>query len=165
MKRILLYIVLTVLGNFLVSQVKAEDVHVKEPILPLSKPKELKVTLKEPASIAETANIKQAKQEIKQPTAYTNVEQIIIDAANKYGIDPNHALRIAQCESGMNPGAINYGYNENGYPSGLFQHLSGYYPARAAKYGYSTDVFDAYSNANVTMAMWAEGQSGLWECR
>lgn len=93
-----------------------------------------------------------------------NIQQIIVDAANRYGIDPKRALRIAKCESGFNPNAVNYGYNENGYPSGLFQHLSGYYPARAAKYGYSTNVFDAYSNANVTMAMWRDGQAGLWEC-
>ena len=93
-----------------------------------------------------------------------SVEQIIIDAANRYGIDPNHALRIARCESGMNPSAVNRGYYENGNPSGLFQHLSGYYPARAAKYGYNTNVFDAYSNANVTMAMWRDGQANLWEC-
>ena len=94
-----------------------------------------------------------------------SVEQIIIDAANRYGIDPNHALRIARCESGMNPSAVNRGYYENGNPSGLYQHISGYYPARAAKYGYSTNVFDAYSNANVTMAMWRDGQANLWECR
>ena len=93
-----------------------------------------------------------------------SVEQIIIEAANRYGIDPNHALRIARCESGMNPSAVNRGYYENGNPSGLFQHLSGYYPARAAKYGYNTNVFDAYSNANVTMAMWRDGQANLWEC-
>ena len=45
------------------------------------------------------------------------------------------------------------------------QHLSGYYPARALKYGYSTDVFDAYSNANVTAAMIADGQANQWECK
>jgi len=44
------------------------------------------------------------------------------------------------------------------------QHLSGYYPARALKYGYNTDVFDAYSNVNVTAAMIADGQASQWEC-
>lgn len=66
----------------------------------------------------------------------------------------------------MNPNAVNYGYNENGYPSGLFQHLSGYWPARAAKYGYSgASVFDPTANANVTAAMFAEGHQKLWECK
>jgi len=94
-----------------------------------------------------------------------NIQQIIVDAANKYGVDPNRALRIAKCESGFNPNAVNYGYNENGYPSGLFQHLSGYWGARAAKYGYAgASVFDPVANANVTMGMWRDGQAGLWEC-
>lgn len=95
-----------------------------------------------------------------------NIQQIIIDAANRYGVDPNRALRIAKCESGFNPNAVNYGYNENGYPSGLFQHISGYWGARAAKYGYAgASVFDPVANANVTMGMWRDGQAGLWECR
>ncbi len=85
--------------------------------------------------------------------------------ANKYGIDPQRALRIAECESGFNPAAVNLGYSENGNPSGLFQHLSGYWPARAAKYGYAgSSVFDAVANANVTMGMWRDGGAGQWAC-
>ncbi|MET4003877.1 hypothetical protein ABIB48_002615 [Arthrobacter sp. UYCu511] len=95
----------------------------------------------------------------------TDIEQIVREAARKYGLNEEHFLSIAMCESTMNPSAINYGYYENGHPSGLFQHLSGYYPARAEKAGYSTDVFDAYSNANTTAAMWSEGLSHLWECQ
>lgn len=93
------------------------------------------------------------------------IEDIVRQAARKYGVNEDYLVSIARCESGMNPKAVNYGYNENGNPSGLFQHLSGYYPARAQKYGYSTDVFDAYSNANVTAAMFADGLSNLWECK
>lgn len=73
-------------------------------------------------------------------------------------------LRIAKCESNFTPTSVNYNYYDNGYPSGLYQHLSGYYPARAQKYGYSTDVFDAYSNANVTAAMFHDGLQYLWAC-
>lgn len=72
---------------------------------------------------------------------------------------------MAMCESSLNSQSVNYNYYENGYPSGLFQHISGYYPARALKYGYSTDVFDAYSNANVTAAMISDGQAKLWACK
>ena len=94
-----------------------------------------------------------------------NIEAIVRAAAIKYGVDPNYLVRIGKCESGLNPRSVNYNYSENGNPSGLFQHLSGYYPARAKKYGYSTDVFDAYSNANVTAAMFKDGLQGLWECK
>lgn len=99
-----------------------------------------------------------------QPAPVGNIEQIVRQAALKYGVDPDYLVRIARCESGMNSSSVNYSYYENGNPSGLFQHISGYYPARAIKYGYSTDVFDAYSNANVTAAMFRDGLQGLWEC-
>lgn len=108
----------------------------------------------------------QAVEPIVEPVVPSDsIEAIVRQAARKYGVNEDNFVRIAKCESTLNPNAVNHNYYENGNPSGLFQHLSGYYPARAAKYGYSQDVFDAYSNANVTAAMFADGQSGLWECR
>ena len=93
------------------------------------------------------------------------VEHVVRQAARKYGIDENHFVSIAMCESTMNPNAVNRSYYENGHPSGLFQHLSGYWPARAAKYGYAgASVFDPVANANVTAGMWRDGARGLWEC-
>lgn len=113
-------------------------------------------------------------------TAYASsgsVTDIIIAAANKYGIDPNYALKIAKCESTYTPSSVNYNYwvdaqgTEYGtvggkyHPSGLFQHVTLYWPARAAKYGYAgASVFDPVANANVTMGMWRDGSKGLWEC-
>lgn len=102
------------------------------------------------------------KEEVQ---AVGSVEQIVREAARRYGVDEDYLVHIAQCESSMNPNVVNYNYYENGNPSGLFQHLSGYFPARAEKYGYSTDVFDPYANANVTAAMFADGLQSLWECR
>ena len=90
---------------------------------------------------------------------------MVRDAASKYGLDGDRFMAMAKCESTYNPNNVNYDYYENGHPSGLFQHISGYYPARALKYGYSTNVFDAYSNANVTAAMIKDGLSYLWACK
>ncbi|MEX0932191.1 MAG: ubiquitin-like domain-containing protein [Candidatus Saccharimonadales bacterium] len=99
-------------------------------------------------------------------TTTGNVELIVRQVAIKYGINPDHFVRIAMCESGLNPNAVNYGYYSNGHPSGLFQHISGYWPARASKYGYpGASVFNAEANANVSAAMWVDGQSHLWECQ
>lgn len=101
-------------------------------------------------------------------SAATSIEQIIIDAANKYGIDPNYALRIARCESSLNPNSVNYNYAEipGHHPSGLFQHLTNYWPQRAIDYGYAgASVFDPVANANVTMAMWADVGTSQWECK
>ena len=126
------------------------------------------------AKLEQKSKLAQASQTVVNTVTQTktasaasgSIEQIIIDAANRYGIDPNHALRIARCESGMNHNAVNRGYYENGNPSGLYQHISGYWGARAAKYGYAgASVFDPVANANVTMGMWRDGQANLWECR
>lgn len=99
-----------------------------------------------------------------------SVQAIIIEAANRYGVSVDRALRIAKCESTYRPNEVNYNYWEEVggikyYPSGLFQHLTNYWPTRAAKYGYAgASVFDAVANANVTMGMWRDGSQGLWEC-
>lgn len=105
-----------------------------------------------------------APETVTEPIYIPTVEQIIRDAASRYGLSGDRLLQMAYCESTINQFAVNYGYYENGYPSGLFQHLSGYFSSRAARYGYSTDVFDAYANANVTAAMIADGQANQWAC-
>lgn len=94
-----------------------------------------------------------------------DLKTIITQAAIKNGLDPNWFWNLAGCESTWNPGAVNYSYNENGHPSGLYQHISGYWPGRAAQHGYpGASVFDPVANANVTAAMWASG-SHLWDCQ
>lgn len=95
-----------------------------------------------------------------------DVEAIVRKAANKHGISEDYFVRLAMCESTMNPMAVNKGYYENGHPSGLFQHISGYWPSRAEKYGYKgASVFNAEANANVTAAMLKDDLGHLWECK
>lgn len=95
-----------------------------------------------------------------------SVESIVRSAAQKYGIDESYFIGIAICESTLDPTRVNKGYFENGHPSGLFQHLSGYWPARAAKYGHiGASVFDPKANAEVTAQMFRDGLQYLWECK
>lgn len=98
----------------------------------------------------------------------TDVEAIVREAARKYGINEDYFVKIAKCESSLNPNAINYNYSENGkdYPAGTFQHLQNYWPARAAKYGHpGASVFDPIANAEVTAQMFRDGLQHLWECK
>lgn len=100
------------------------------------------------------------------PTPSGDVETIVRQAARKYGVDENYLVKIARCESGLNPNSVNRNYYENGNPSGLFQHISGYWPARAAKYGWSgASVFHAQAQAEVTAQMFRDGLQHLWECK
>ena len=128
-------------------------------------------------------DIKKVTNEVKvkdapQVSSDSDIEIIVRQAARKYGINEDHFVKIANCESTLTPSKVNYGYWEDQFqvalgsggvkhhPSGLFQHLSNYWPERAAKHGYAgASVLDAVANANVTAAMFSEGHSGLWECK
>ena len=96
------------------------------------------------------------------------VESIIRSASVKYGVDPDYMVRIAMCESRLDPKVVNYNYSENGvdYPSGLFQHLGNYWAGRAEKYGHKgASVFNVKAQAEVTAQMFRDGLSRLWECK
>lgn len=75
-------------------------------------------------------------------------------------------LDIAYCESRYNPTAVNPAIVEGVHPTGLFQHLPKYWAGRVAKYSITgSDILDPNTNAQITAAMFADGQSNLWECR
>lgn len=94
------------------------------------------------------------------------VQSIIVAAANKYGVDANRMLRIAKCESTFNPSIEAPNVIDGGHPSGLFQHVSTYWPARAKRYGWKgASVFNAQANAEVTAQMFKENLWHLWECK
>lgn len=85
-------------------------------------------------------------------TPVGSVADRIVYWSNHYGIDSNRAIRIAQCESGLNPGAR----SPNGLYGGVYQQAFTYWPARAAAVGLSgASVFDAEANIRVSMHMMA----------
>lgn len=145
----------------------------------LEKQKQLEAQLQAKLDTKNTVTLASANTTSVATSAYprlsnTELASIITRAANRYGINPSEALRVASCESTGATGhydntTVNENYAEiaGAYPSGLFQHLANYWPARAAKHGYAgASVFDAEANANVTMAMWAQDNAkGLWECQ
>lgn len=71
------------------------------------------------------------------------------------------ALRVMACESGGNPDAK----NKHSSASGLFQHLSKYWPSRAAAAGFpGASVFDP--EANIAASAWLQQNHGWyhWSC-
>ena len=121
----------------------------------------------------ETARVLLASQELaapvtelrrigtRTPTASSEIEAIIRDAAAAQGADPEQLLRIAYCESRFNPGA----YNASG-ASGLFQFLPSTWAANSVRAGYAgASVFDPVASANVAAWMFARGQAFQWVCR
>lgn len=95
-----------------------------------------------------------------------SVESIIRQAAAKYGVSGDMLVRIARCESGLNPGSVAANFIAGTHPTGLFQHVAAYWPQRAINYGYpGANIFDATAQANVTAQMFRDGLQGLWECK
>lgn len=84
------------------------------------------------------------------------VADIIRAAAAKWGADPNQLLRVASCESGLNPNA----YNSRSGATGLFQ----FKPATFYGHG-GHNIWDAADQADVAAHMFSQGLASEWSCK
>jgi uncharacterized protein YraI len=85
------------------------------------------------------------------------IVRIIYAAADRYGQSREDMLRVAQCESNLNPYAV--------HPSGsygLFQFIRTTW--KSTPYG-KKDVFDPEANANAAGWMWSQGRRSEWVCQ
>ncbi len=81
----------------------------------------------------------------------------ITDAANAYNQSPDDMIRVARCESGLNPYAVG---------SGIYYGLFQFVPSTFAGTPYGDgDIFDPAANANAAAWMWAQGRKGEWACQ
>ncbi len=94
------------------------------------------------------------------PTSGGSATDAIAQAAARWGVSYGWLLRVAECESGLNPGA----HNPSG-ASGLFQFMPGTYFLYAAQIGETRSYWDAYGSANVAGYMFSRGLSYQWSCR
>jgi soluble lytic murein transglycosylase-like protein len=83
------------------------------------------------------------------------IQAIIQAAAAANGVSYPWMLKIAQCESGLNPHA----YNPSGPYYGLYQFLQSTFRANGG-----TDIWDPVQQANITARMLAHGQAHQWGC-
>jgi hypothetical protein len=90
---------------------------------------------------------------------YTREEitSIIYAAADRYGQDRADMLRVAECESALDPYAV--------HPSGsygLFQFIRSTW--KSTPYG-DQSMFDPAANSNAAAWMWAQGRRSEWVCK
>ena len=78
--------------------------------------------------------------------------ELIYNAAAEFGVSGSYMLSIAECESGLNPSAV----NSAGY-YGLFQ----FDQTTWAAYGYGS-TYDPAAQARTTARLLAAGQSSRW---
>ncbi|HET7094104.1 MAG TPA: transglycosylase SLT domain-containing protein [Thermomicrobiales bacterium] len=82
---------------------------------------------------------------------------IITDAAHQYGQNPDDMVRVARCESGLNPNAVG-----GGQYYGLYQFVPSTFAG--TPYG-DQSIFDPSANAGAAAWMWSQGKKGQWTCQ
>ena len=92
------------------------------------------------------------------PYTRDQIIQIIYDAADRYGQPREDMLRVATCESNLDPSAV----NSSSGASGLFQFMPGTFASTPYA---DQDIFDAWASANAAGWMWSVGRRNEWECQ
>ncbi|HET9050319.1 MAG TPA: transglycosylase SLT domain-containing protein, partial [Candidatus Dormibacteraeota bacterium] len=83
------------------------------------------------------------------------LQAIIAAAAARYGVSYSWMMKIAYCESGLNPRAVN--------PSGPFVGLFQFWGPTFRSHG-GTNIWDPTQQANIAADMLAHGQASAWAC-
>ncbi len=93
------------------------------------------------------------------PAAWTEAEvvELIVAAADRFGQPREDLLRVARCESGLDPNAVN---PTGSY--GVFQFVATTWAS--TPYG-AYSVFDPWASANAAAWMWSVGRRGAWVCQ
>lgn len=94
---------------------------------------------------------------VRVPADKATIAAIIRTAAAKWGANPDQLLRVAMCESGLNPNAVNH---SGSGASGLFQFMPSTFRAHGG-----TNIWDPYQQADIAAHMFAQGYSYQWSCR
>ncbi|HEV1996722.1 MAG TPA: transglycosylase SLT domain-containing protein [Candidatus Dormibacteraeota bacterium] len=89
------------------------------------------------------------------PASRAQIAAMIRAAAARYGANGDQMVRVAMCESGLNPNAR----NASG-ASGLFQFKPGTFYGNGGH-----NLWDPADQADVAARMFARGQAGQWSCR
>lgn len=100
-------------------------------------------------------------REIKE---YSNIE-LIDYFAKKYNIDKTMFLKVAKCESKLNPKAIHYNDGGKGKHSvGIFQFQEKTFLTWEKKLGEDLNYGSAFDQIKLASFMWSKGQQNQWSC-
>lgn len=115
-----------------------------------------------PTTTTTTTTTSPGDAALTNPGAPASSEQEVISviqqAAAAYGQNPDDMIRVARCESNLNPRAVGAG----GMYHGLFQFVPSTFAA--TPYG-GQDIYDPWANAHAAAWMWSEGRKAEWVCQ
>lgn len=90
----------------------------------------------------------------------TDIIQIIYNAADRWGQPRADMLRVARCESNLDPRAV----NSSSGASGLFQFMPSTF-AFTPNGKAGQNIFDPVASADAAGWMWANGMRNHWACQ
>jgi hypothetical protein len=99
-----------------------------------------------------------AEQRCRARASEDEILGFIAEAATEYGQSEQAMVRVARCESTLNPCAR----NGDGPYYGLFQYLKSTW--RSTPYG-DRDIYDPQAQALATGWMWQQGRKDEWVCK
>jgi hypothetical protein len=92
------------------------------------------------------------------PASEEKILRYIAKAARQYGQSKPAMIRVARCESGLDPCAL----NRSGPYYGLFQFLKSTW--KSTPYG-DRNIYDPKAQALATAWMWKQGRKDEWACK
>ena len=112
---------------------------------------QLQAKLEEKSKLAQASEkvvntVTQTQTASAAPVVSGNIQQIIVDAANRYGVSSTRLLDIAKCESTFSPTVVNHSYvaPDGTSPTGLFQYVGSTWRSFSSQAGYGgASIFDA----------------------
>ena len=99
-----------------------------------------------------------ARNRCRERASEKEVLRYIRRAARKYGQSRRAMIRVARCESNLDPCA----YNRSGPYFGLYQYLKSTW--KSTPYG-DRDIYDPRAQALATAWMWKKGRKNEWACK
>ena len=110
------------------------------------------------AAAAARASSAGKKKRCRSRHSEEEIRRFIKRAAKKYNQKKKAMLRVAKCESNLDPCA----YNRSGPYHGLFQFLKSTW--KTTPYG-KKDIYDPKAQAMATAWMWKKGRKNEWACK
>jgi hypothetical protein len=99
-----------------------------------------------------------AEQRCRARDSENEILRYIAEAATEYGQSERAMVRVAGCESTLNPCAL----NSDGPYYGLYQFLKSTW--QSTPYG-DRDIFDPQAQALAAGWMWQQGRKNEWACK
>jgi uncharacterized protein YabE (DUF348 family) len=87
---------------------------------------------------------------------------MVMEAAAKWGFDPNTMLRIMACESRGNATTVSHFIVNGEHPTGLFQYLPSTWRSSG---GNDSNILDGAAQIEVTAKKMAAQGTGAWQCK